>query len=236
MEEENSPRGEPALDMNDYLGPEDEQLSPGDEPLPLADDLASAAQKSIPNQENDDQLAGVSEYSDVLSPVAGEQLAGNDDQADDELAALGLGSDIEGEEDVANEEELAPGEQVDSGLEDEGAEDDAIPQPDEAEEDLPAVKKRTEEQEQREMQEDVRALVGQMEQAVDEDQSDVMQGRPGTRKLRMLQQVWSYCYKRNGNVAQTPKLLQLLLVDKPVIFQLAVAALSTRGVCCTFEI
>lgn len=110
---------------------------------------------------------------------------------DDELAGLGLGEDAdEGAEPApAGDEPDADGEQAEDGGEEEHLEREASPVADEAEEEeRPSAKKRTEEQEQREMQEDVRALVGRMEQAVDEDAADVLKGEPALRKLKMLSQ------------------------------------------------
>jgi hypothetical protein len=173
--------------------------SPADESLPAAFELEAPdqAQDDVIRSLSDDAV-GANEYADGAADVANDLLPGANQHADDELAALGLASDNEEEGNALKEKENAQNERLDMGLEDESVEDeaqeeevddDALPQADEAEEERPAVKKRTEEQEQREMQEDVRALVAQMEQAVDEDAADVLAGRPGTRKLRMLQQV-----------------------------------------------
>ena len=109
---------------------------------------------------------------------------------DDELAGLGLGEDAdEGAEPApAGDEEPDAEDAQAEGSGDEQLEREESPQADEAEEERPSAKKRTEEQEQREMQEDVRALVGRMEQAVDEDAADVLKGAPALRKLKMLSQ------------------------------------------------
>jgi hypothetical protein len=72
--------------------------------------------------------------------------------------------------------------------EEEDEDDNASVQADEAEVERPS-KKKSEAQEQQAMREEVRALIGRMEQAVAKDSDDLMVGKPGIRKLQMLHQV-----------------------------------------------
>lgn len=127
--------------------------------------------------------------------------AAEPEEAQDDLAELGLGGsdheEAEPAEDVPDEpvepaeNEPEPAEDdlvVEGQQQDEEEDDNASVQPDEAEEERPS-KKKTDAQEHQAMREEVRALIGRMEQAVAKDADDLMVGKPGVRKLQMLHQV-----------------------------------------------
>jgi hypothetical protein len=113
---------------------------------------------------------------------------------EDDLADLGLGvsdDDVPAADDAqvpANDG--AEEEKVVDGYEEE--DENASVQADEAEEEERPIWKATDAQEQQAMREEVRALVGRMEQAVAKDEDDLCLGKPATRKLQMLQQVRSW--------------------------------------------
>ena len=141
--------------------------------------------------------------ADIEQQYELDDVAPEGEQQDD-LAELGLGgSDHEQAqpEEEAEEEAEEPAEAepypdpepaeddlVVEGEQQQDEEDDnASVQADEAEEERPS-KKKTDAQEQQAMREEVRALIGRMEQAVAKDADDLMVGKPGIRKLQMLHQ------------------------------------------------
>ena len=90
------------------------------------------------------------------------------------------------QEEQAGEDELA-----DPVAQAEEEDDNASVQADEAEEELSQVGKRSDAQEQKDMREHVRKLVGEMEAAMNADRDDCEHGKPATRKLKMLQKARS---------------------------------------------
>ena len=133
---------------------------------------------------------------------------------DDNLADLGLDSDAEADhqpQDQADEQQNGAEADVPEALEGEAMDEDAQAdqeieedenasiQADEAEEELPAVsKKRSEAQELQAMREEVRALIARMEQAVEKDIDNLLEGKPATRKLQMLPEVLTFNFNASS--------------------------------------
>lgn len=122
-------------------------------------------------------------------------LEDNVDLDDDGLEALGLGGEVD-EEFGANEQDLlgeVPAQYDDNNYEHEGNYDDTLPMEAEEEPQKPVSaamrKKQREHEENLALVEQVKVLCIKMEKALEDDAEDVMNGRPGLRKLTMLNEV-----------------------------------------------